>query len=127
VSSKRFNRNVRNLIAAFRGLPPEEHVSFPRREKHIGALMLAAIRKIEMTAITPEQIIQENWASIVGENIAARCRPLKILSGDVLLIHSPSATIRSELQLRKSKILENLHRHPRCEKISDIRFSGVIS
>jgi hypothetical protein len=119
-----FSRSVRNLVASLRGLPPEGREGSTRGERPIGGLLKSILRKIEIASATAEQVIGENWASIVGEIIANRCRPVRILNSDVLLVHSPSATVRSELQLRKSKILENLHRHPHCEKISDVRFSA---
>ncbi|MDR1432843.1 MAG: DUF721 domain-containing protein [Puniceicoccales bacterium] len=118
----RFGRRIRNLIAAFRGLPPEESRSFPKKAKPIGESIAILLKKIRPRIASPEREIQSNWEAIVGKDMAGRCHPLRILGSDVLLIHSGSAVIRSELQMQKAKILENLHRLGHCAKISDIRF-----
>jgi hypothetical protein len=117
-----FGRSVRNLVASFRGLPTEKTSAFSREPKTLDGAISIWMRKHWFARVTAEQVIQENWVRIVGERFSSRCAPEKILKGDVLLIHSPSAVIRSELQLQKKKILENLRKFPHCAKISDIRF-----
>jgi hypothetical protein len=122
VVKKQFGRRVRNLIAAFRGLPPENSQSVQKKPKSIGDAVSVLLKKINGAKVTPQQIIQTNWRSIVGENIAERCHPVKILNSDALIVHSANAVIRSELQMQKSKILDALRKLPHCAKISDIRF-----
>ncbi|MDR1401818.1 MAG: DUF721 domain-containing protein [Puniceicoccales bacterium] len=119
---KQFGRKIRNLIAAFRGLPPEESQSMQKNPRAIGDTIAILLKKISITKTTPEQVIRDNWEGIVGQNISGRCHPVKILNSDVLIIQSENAVIRSELQIQKQKILANLQRLPRCAKISDIRF-----
>jgi predicted nucleic acid-binding Zn ribbon protein len=122
VNKKTFGRKIRNLIAAFRGLPPEESISSLKRAKPISETISALLKKFNVIKIIPEQVVQENWDFIVGKNIANHCHPVKILNNDVLIIHSSNAVVCSELQMQRSKILENLHKLPRCARISDIRF-----
>lgn len=117
-----FGRRIRNLIAAFRGLPPEKSKSFLVRTKPIGESIGQLLKKINGPTVSPEREIQSNWHAIVGERMANRCHPVRILNSDVLLIHSESAVIRNELQMQKAKILENLHRLAHCARICDIRF-----
>jgi hypothetical protein len=122
VAKKIFGRRIRNLIAAFRGLPPEEGISCLKKAKPIGGSISILLKKFNVAKITPQQIIHQNWPSIVGEAMAKRCCPVKILNNDTLIIHSFDAIIRSELQIQKLKILDNLHKFPNCAQISDIRF-----
>jgi hypothetical protein len=122
VTKKTFGRRIRNLIAAFRGLPPESGISCLKKTKPLGTSIATLLKKLNGVKITPQQTIQQNWSSIIGENMAKRCHPVKILNNDTLVIHSFDAIIRSELQMQKLKILENLHQLPHCAKISDIRF-----
>ncbi|MDR0742574.1 MAG: DUF721 domain-containing protein [Puniceicoccales bacterium] len=121
-TKKIFGRRIRNLIAVFRGLPPEEGISCLKKAKPLGASISTLLKKFNMVKITPQQTIHQNWPSIVGENMAKRCSPVKILNDDTLIIHSFNAVIRSELQIQKLKILNNLHQFPNCAQISDIRF-----
>jgi hypothetical protein len=117
-----FGRKIRNLVAAFRGLPPETSTAFSKKALTFDEVASFALKKYKFLQTSAERAIQENWISIVGERFAARCSPEKILKSDVLLIRSTSSVIRSELQLQKKKILENLHKLPRCARISDICF-----
>ncbi|MDR2776743.1 MAG: DUF721 domain-containing protein [Puniceicoccales bacterium] len=121
-TKKTFGRRIRNLIAAFRGLPPEEGISCLKKAKPIGISISTLLKKFDVIKITPQQTIHQNWPSIVGEAMAKRCYPVKILNNDTLVIHSFNAIIRSELQIQKLKILDNLHQFPNCAQISDIRF-----
>ncbi|MDR2602984.1 MAG: DUF721 domain-containing protein [Puniceicoccales bacterium] len=122
VAKKTFGRKIRNLIAAFRGLPPEEGTSCLKKAKPIGTSIATLLKKFNVVKITPQQTIHQNWPSIVGEDMAKRCYPVKILNNDTLVIHSFNATVRSELQIQKLKILDNLHQFPNCVQIFDIRF-----
>ncbi|MDR2432933.1 MAG: DUF721 domain-containing protein [Puniceicoccales bacterium] len=122
VAKKIFGRRIRNLIAAFRGLPPEESTSCLKKAKSIGTSIFTLLKKFNVVKVTPQQIIHQNWPSIVGEGMAKRCYPVKILNDDTLIIHSFNAIVRSELQIQKLKILDNLRQFPNCAQISDIRF-----
>jgi hypothetical protein len=122
MSKKHFGRRICNLIAALRGLPLDRSMAHLKPAKPLGVAIASLLRKHSMVKISPARAIQDNWEAIVGHGMAFRCRPIKIVNGDVLIIGGQSGVIRSELQLQKSKILENLHALPICEKISDIRF-----
>ncbi|MDR1595701.1 MAG: DUF721 domain-containing protein [Puniceicoccales bacterium] len=122
MAKEKFSRRIRNLIAAFRGLPPEESRSFLKATRPVGETIAILLKKFGTTRASPEMEIHSNWAAIIGGTFANRCHPVKILNNDVLIVHSGSSVIRCELQMQKSKILENLHRLPHCKKISDIRF-----
>ncbi|MDR2779233.1 MAG: DUF721 domain-containing protein [Puniceicoccales bacterium] len=122
MTKKTFGRRIRNLVAAFRSLPPEEGISCLKEAKPLSVSIGALLKKLNTIKITPQRAIQQNWSFIVGETMVKRCYPVKILNDDTLIIHSSDAIIRSELQIQKLKILENLHQFPHCAKISNIRF-----
>ena len=119
---KQFSRKIRNLIAEFRGLPPEQSRSFLKRAKSVGETVSVLMKRINGSNRRPEAVIQNNWQAIVGVNLAKYCEPVKILPNDVFLVRCPNAVARSELQMIKGRILDNLHKFHHCEKISDIRF-----
>jgi hypothetical protein len=122
MAREKFGRKIRNLIAAFRGLPPDESKSFLKNARPIGDAVMILMKKITAVKVTAECEIHDNWARIVGNDFERRCHPVKILNSDILVIHSASAVIRCELQIKKSEILRNIHHFPHCKKISDIRF-----
>ena len=119
---KFFGRKIRNLIAEFRGLPTEQSHSFLKKPHVVGDAVCAILKRFDMHAVRPENIIQDNWADIIGIKLVKYCEPLKITLGDVLIVKCPSAVVRSELQILKGKILESLHKFAACKKISDVRF-----
>jgi predicted nucleic acid-binding Zn ribbon protein len=121
VPKDHFNRNIRNLIAEFCGLPRENGPAFRKEARPIANVVSFIIKKQGKAKRQAEQAIQNNWALIVGHRLANHCQPVKVLNTDILVIHSSNAVVRSELQMQKSGILTRLHRIPYCEKISDIR------
>ena len=65
--------------------------------------------------------IQENWSSIMGENISAYTKEVS-LQQDVLIVKLSSSVLRQELSYGKEKIVEMINRSLGGNKIQDIRF-----
>ena len=65
--------------------------------------------------------IQENWSSIMGENISAYTKELS-LQQDVLIVKLSSSVLRQELSYGKEKIVEMINKSLGGNKIQDIRF-----
>ena len=65
--------------------------------------------------------IQENWSSIMGENISAYTKEVS-LQQDVLIVKLNSSVLRQELSYGKEKIIEMINKSLGKEKIKDIRF-----
>ena len=65
--------------------------------------------------------IQENWSSIMGENISAYTKEVS-LKQDVLTVKLSSSVLRQELSYGKEKIVEMINKSLGGNKIQDIRF-----
>ena len=65
--------------------------------------------------------IQENWSSIMGENISAYTKEVS-LQQDVLIVKLSSSILRQELSYGKEKIVEMINKSLGGNKIQDIRF-----
>ena len=65
--------------------------------------------------------IQENWSSIMGENISAYTKEVS-LQQDVLIVKLSSSILRQELSYGKEKIVEMINKYLGGNKIQDIRF-----
>ena len=65
--------------------------------------------------------IQENWSSIMGENISAYTKEVS-LQHDVLIVKLSSSVLRQELSYGKEKIVEMINKSLGGNKIQDIRF-----
>ena len=65
--------------------------------------------------------IQENWSSIMGENISAYTKEVR-LQKDVLIVKLSSSVLRQELSYGKEKIIEMINKSLGENKIQEIRF-----
>ena len=65
--------------------------------------------------------IQENWSSIMGENISAYTKEVS-LQQDVLIVKLSSSVLREELSYGKEKIVKMINKFLGGNKIQDIRF-----
>ena len=65
--------------------------------------------------------IQENWSSIMGENISAYTKEVSFQQ-DVLIVKLSSSILRQELSYGKEKIVEMINKSLGGNKIQDIRF-----
>ena len=65
--------------------------------------------------------IQENWSSIMGENISAYTKEVS-LQQNVLIVKLSSSILRQELSYGKEKIVEMINTSLGENKIQDIRF-----
>ena len=65
--------------------------------------------------------IQENWSTIMRENISAYTKEVS-LQQDVLIVKLSSSVLRQELSYGKEKIVEMINKSLGKNKIQDIRF-----
>ena len=65
--------------------------------------------------------IQENWSSIMGENISAYTKEVS-LQKEVLVVKLSSSVLRQELSYGKEKIVKMINKSLGEDKIQDIRF-----
>jgi hypothetical protein len=120
--TRRFNRQVENLIADMRGLPRDESRSRLRETEPVSELVDRLLRKHHVGLSTPEEAIRDAWREIVGEPNAAYSHPLRIDRERVLVIGVSNPVVRQELMFHKAFILHRLQSIPACHHIMDVVF-----
>lgn len=117
-----FSRHIENLIADLRNLPHNHSRAKIREERSAGELMDLLIKKHNIQQPSCEKVIMQHWREIVGSEMAHRCKPQKILHGNMLVIVTANATLRNELAMRKHDMLQKIRTLPTCENIQEVFF-----
>lgn len=117
---KKFNRQVENLIAEFRGLPTDDSRSRLRDTRGLNDLMEQILHKYRIGMSTAEDAIRQAWNEIVGEGNAGFCHPLRIDRERVLVIGVSNPVVRQELLFHKALILQRVRAIPAAHHIQDI-------
>lgn len=118
--SAKFSRDVENLIASFRGLPPDESSSIPRKVLPLDALIESLQKKYRWNEKSTEEIIMEHWREIVGDKAAHRARPGQLVRGKTLVIVVANSVLRQELSFRQNEILRKIRQLPNCQEICEV-------
>ena len=108
------NRQVQELLSAFRSLPASEARPVGQDAKPLADAMAEVVQHYALEKPRPEQKIVENWTAIVGEAFAGRCGPKRITHDGKLVIQVMGATARQELAFRKRDILAAVRKLPGC-------------
>jgi predicted nucleic acid-binding Zn ribbon protein len=87
----------------------------------LAAALQNLFRQLGMTKKLREFDVITSWEQIVGERIAKMTIPRKVSNG-VLLVEVKTGSWRNELAMRKTEILEKVHRHAGRKILKDIRF-----
>lgn len=115
--------NERKLISDFTGLPIAED---PYKNRP-PAMMQEIVEKVWGTwkigtELSSEQIISENWAKLVGIQLANKCAPEKLDSArGVLIIKTSGGAVKQELTFKKKFILKKIAQLDSSCEIKDIR------
>jgi predicted nucleic acid-binding Zn ribbon protein len=117
-----FPRHIENLIADLRNLPHNHSKARLRKERPLSALIDLLTEKHAIEQPSCEKIIMKHWRDIVGSAMAHRCKPQKILHGNMLVIVTANPTLRNELALRKHEILSKIRTLPSCQGIQELFF-----
>ena len=121
----KFPRHVENLIATFRGLPPNRSRARDRAGINtMGSLVDNCIDRYQIGQDTAEEIILSNWPRIVGKVYARRCKPERIDRSGALIIAVTNTTLRRELQFMEDRILTATRSLEGCEKVTSIGFKA---
>ncbi len=118
--SSPFPREAQNLIAAFKGLPPDKSRSIPRKIRPLDALIEDLQKKFQWEEKSTEQVIMENWRQIVGEKAAHRARPGQLVRGKTLVITVTNSILRQEMSFSQNNILSRIRRLPGCQDIREV-------
>ncbi len=118
----KFRREVENLIAGFRGLPPDRSRSRLRETKSLEQSVDKLLHKYRLGMKTPEEAIRDAWVEIVGEANARFCHPLRIERDRALVIGVGNPVVRQEMLFHKSLLLERIRAIPACRHLSELVF-----
>ncbi len=116
------DRQVQELLSAFRSLPGSEAKPVGRDAKSLGATLGEVVKKYSLGGPRPEQKIVEHWRKIVGEAFADRCGPRRITHDGKLVIQVMGATARQEMAFRKQEMLAAVRKIPECRVVKAITF-----
>ena len=87
--------------------------------------MGAFLRELGLETPLLRYRLVNSWPSVVGEFIAAHTRAAD-LREDCLFVETDSASLCTELQMRRSQLVEALNNGVKAKIINDIRFSPTL-
>ena len=91
------------------------------RMEPVGDLVGKVLGELGLDGVALAHRIGSEWPEIVGEQVAAHCRPLGLRAG-VLEVEVDSPVWSQQLQLRKMEILENLRGRYERQAPREVRF-----
>ncbi|MEX2380896.1 MAG: DciA family protein [Opitutales bacterium] len=116
----KFTRETENLIALFRGLPLDKSRSKIRETVPMEKLMGDILQKYRLGGPTPEEVIIENWTSIVGEANAQYSHLMRIERERSVFIGVSNPIVRQELFFHRKQTLEKIRKLPHCSKLREL-------
>lgn len=113
------------LICEFRAMPFSPS-TLRKKETKGSAVDFSTIcntlfKKYKIGETTAQQVILENWKSIIYGEFYKHAYPLSV-KANVLYIKTENPAIRQHLSFDKSEILKNIQNLHLCQDISAIRF-----
>ena len=117
-----FNRKTNNLIASFRGLPPDQSRAWNKKETDLETVMDKLVQRFKIESTRPEETIAHEWISIVGESNAKHANPWRLDRGRTLYVHVNNPVVKQEMQFGKKTLLNRLNKLPGCSDIREIIF-----
>ena len=91
------------------------------RMEPVGDLVGKVLGELGLDGVALAHRIGSEWSEIVGEQVAAHCRPLGLRAG-VLEVEVDSPVWSQQLQLRKTEILQNLRGRYERQAPREVRF-----
>lgn len=122
MAEKKFSREVENMIADLRGVPPDASTARLRETRAMHDLTEHFLHRHRIGMKTPEEAIRDAWVEIVGAPNAEYCHPLRIDRNRVLLIGVSNPIVRQELMFHKSVVLQRVKTIPACAHLTDVQF-----
>ncbi len=121
----RFSKSVEDLVADFRGLPRTVTASSLRDPVPLDSVLTVLQERYKLEQPSPERSLVDNWETLFGPGLGARCHPVRIKDdGATLVVSVANPTLRSELGFRKRGILRKIQSLPHCGGIRDIVTRG---
>lgn len=92
-----------------------------RKEENIGNVLLRYLRQSQLETPLNEYRLIQAWADVVGAQVEQLTQNLRIYN-QVLYVSLRSATIRNELQMRRSELIRKLNNKVGANVINNISF-----
>ncbi len=115
-----FSKLAENLVSDLRGVPSDDP---PRSRKRptqpLASLVEQLLQKHRIGRDAPEQVVREQWSSIVGSANAAYSHPATI-ERNQLIVLAAHAVVRNELFLHRAEIVARIRKLPGCEGVKSL-------
>ena len=92
-----------------------------KRFARVGDVLPTVLKSIGLDQKLKEQEVLEIWARVVGEEVAARTRPVKIEKG-VLFVHVDQSAWMQELHFMEKEIIKKIKEQAPDVDLKRIRF-----
>lgn len=116
-----FSKVAEDLIGSLRRIPNDEPASMRRRPTVELSQLVGELRvKHSIGMESPEQVIRDHWAEIVGHANAAYSHASQIDPRGRLIVLAAHSIVRNELFLHRKIIVDKLHKLPGCNHIREL-------
>lgn len=115
-----FSRQVENMIAALRGLPPNRSISRLRETKPVGNLVTDVLEKFRVGMPSREDTIMQNWEAIVGAANTQYAHLLRIENERRVFVAVTNPIVRQEMFFHRKLILERIKALHGCKDIREL-------
>ncbi|UYG17627.1 DciA family protein [Brachybacterium huguangmaarense] len=121
ISAKTQARDVRDRSASapgYSGARPD-----PRDPQGIEAVLRRVLGSLGWSEGMSSGRVLEEWDEIVGEQIAAHCRPVTLDAG-ILVVSASSSAWATQLRMLSPQLITRIHEHVGASVISELKVTG---
>lgn len=121
ISAKTQARDVRDRSATapgYSGARPD-----PRDPQGIESVLRRVLGSLGWQEGMSSGRVLEEWDAIVGEQIAAHCRPVSLDAG-VLLVSASSSAWATQLRMLTPQLVTRIHEHVGAAVVAELRVTG---
>ncbi|WP_460477126.1 DciA family protein [Brachybacterium huguangmaarense] len=121
ISAKTQARDARDRSASapgYSGARPD-----PRDPQGVEAVLRRVLGSLGWSEGMSSGRVLEEWDEIVGEQIAAQCRPVSLDAG-VLLVSASSSAWATQLRMLSPQLITRIHEHVGAAVVSELKVTG---
>lgn len=121
ISAKTWARDARDRSATapgYSGARPD-----PRDPQDIASVLRRVLGSLGWQEGMSSGRVLEEWEEIVGEQIAAHCRPVSLDAG-ILLVSASSSAWATQLRMLSPQLVTRIHEHVGAAVIAELRVTG---
>ncbi|CAM2833283.1 DciA family protein [Rariglobus hedericola] len=116
-----FSFQAEKLIAALRRVPDTTPARMKKRPtKELSGLVEELMIKFQIGRDSPEQLIRDNWAELVGAANAHYSHAVQIDARGRLTILAGHAVVRNELFIHRKMIVDRIKKLPGCGHVKEL-------